>query len=90
MGMLELWRAPKLIATSAKLIIYFSVIMSFRHPSAKALACHFFFMALLPRGVPWRVGQRDLSLRRSEREFLIAGYQKVGFPSSRPLFCFGV
>lgn len=46
MGMLELWRAPKLIATSAKLIIYFSVIMSFRHPSAKALACHFFFLWL--------------------------------------------
>lgn len=46
--MLELWRAPKLTATSAKLIVYFSVILSFRHPSPNALACHI-FMTLLAR-----------------------------------------
>lgn len=42
MGMLELWRAPKLTVTSAKLIVYFSVLTSFHHPSANALAGHIF------------------------------------------------
>lgn len=72
MGMLELWRAPKPTATSAELIVYFSVIMSFRHPSAHALACYI-FMVLLPKGVPWRVGQYDLSSRSTAGEFLIIG-----------------
>lgn len=78
MGMLELWRAPKPTATSAKLIVYFSVMMSFRHPSAHALACYI-FMALLPRGVPQRVGQRDLSSRSREGEFLIIGIRRWDF-----------
>lgn len=88
-GMLELWRAPKLTATSAKLIVYYSVMMSFHHPSAEALACHI-FMTLLPRGDPRRAGQHDLSSRRREGEFLISGIRRWDFPLITLSFALGL
>lgn len=88
MGMLELWRAPKLTVTSAKLIVYFSVLTSFHHPSANALAGHI-FIALLPRGST-EGGSAWFICKEKGRRISYLWYQKVGFPSYHLLFCFGV
>lgn len=88
MGMLELWRAPKLTATSAEVIVYFSVILSFRHPSAHALACCI-FMVLLPRGV--RGGWvSTIYLPGARKENSLSSVSEGGISLYHPLFSFGV